>query len=107
MGLMSEEFKKRLQQRSRSFGPRAPASACLEMLENAVIGAAASVHALEETKSTRATMPYSTNTLKKIKKKNRRCSMRRDCLVPHLPLYCGGGIGAMPLFCCRKPSAKR
>ena len=48
---------------------RAPASACLEMLENAVIGAAASVHALKETKSTRATMQYSTKTLKMIKKK--------------------------------------
>ena len=46
-----------------------PASARLEMLEHAVIGAAASENELKNTKSTGATMQYSANTLKMIKEK--------------------------------------
>ena len=45
------------------------ASFWLEMLEHAVISAAATVYELKSTKQTRATMHYSANTLKMIKEK--------------------------------------
>ena len=48
---------------------REPASVRLEMLEHAVISAAATVYELNNTKQTRATMQYSANTLKMIKEK--------------------------------------
>ena len=48
---------------------REPAAVRLEMLEHAVISAAATVYELNNTKQTRATMQYSANTLKMIKEK--------------------------------------
>ena len=48
---------------------REPAAVRLEMLEHAVISAAATVYELNNTKQTRATMQYSANTLTMIKEK--------------------------------------
>ena len=48
---------------------REPAPVRLEMLEHALVSAAATVYELNNTKQTRATMQYSVNTLKMIKEK--------------------------------------
>ena len=56
-----------------------PASVCMEMLENALIDAAASVYALKETLSTRATLQYSANTLKMIKEQQ---TLLRELRLP-------------------------